>query len=143
MSLSSYFSVSHFFVFELLFFCLKARHNDTGCEGTRSYTVTIPATVVPILECVQRIGSNTYTARFGYDNSTGAAVTISVGANNYFAPGNQNRGQTTTFQPGRVINAFSVTFTEGKGNSLGSWFLRGPDGVLRQAPALTTSISCP
>jgi hypothetical protein len=37
-------------------------------------------------------------------------VTIPVGANNYFTPGAQNRGQTTVFQPGVVTNAFSVTF---------------------------------
>ncbi len=124
-------------------FTIKARHKDTACEGTRSYTVTIPATVVPILECVQRNPNNTYTARFGYDNSTGAAVAIPVGANNYFTPGNQNRGQTTTFQPGRVVNAFSVTFTKGKGNNLAVWNLRGPDGALRPVSVLTTSFGCP
>jgi hypothetical protein len=124
-------------------FTIKARHNDTACEGARGYTVTIPTTVIPILECVQRTGSNTYVARFGYNNSTGAAVTIPVGANNYFAPGNQNRGQTTVFQPGRVVNAFSVTLTKGNGANLAVWYLRGPDGVLRPVSALTTSISCP
>ncbi|MGH9839840.1 MAG: Kelch repeat-containing protein, partial [Blastocatellia bacterium] len=124
-------------------FTIKARRDGTTCEGTRSYTVTIPATVVPILECVQRNVNNTWTARFGYDNSTGAAVTIPVGANNYFAPGNQNRGQTTVFQPGRVVNAFSVTFTKGKGNNLAVWYLRGPDGVLRPVSVLTTSLGCP
>jgi hypothetical protein len=124
-------------------FTIKAKRNNSTCEGTRSYTVTIPATVVPILECVQRNANGTYTARFGYNNSTGAAVTIPVGANNYFAPGNQNRGQTTVFQPGRVVNAFSVTFTKGKGSNLAVWFLRGPDNVLRPVNVLTTSIGCP
>jgi hypothetical protein len=41
-----------------------------------------------------------WIARFGYDNTTGAAVTIPVGSNNFFTPGNKNRGQTTVFQPG-------------------------------------------
>jgi hypothetical protein len=124
-------------------FTIKAKKNNSTCEATRAYTLTIPATVVPIVECVQRNANNTWTARFGYDNSTGAAVTIPVGANNYFTPGNQNRGQTTVFQPGRVINAFSVTFTKGKSNNLAVWFLRGPDGVLRPVNVLTTSIGCP
>jgi hypothetical protein len=124
-------------------FTIKAKRNNSTCEGTRGYTVTIPATVVPILECVQRNANGTYTARFGYDNSTGAAVTIPVGSNNYFTPGNQNRGQTTVFQPGRVVNAFSVTFTKGKNNNLAVWFLSGPDGVLRPVSVLTTSIGCP
>jgi len=122
-------------------FTIKARRNGTTCEATRSYSVTIPATIVPILECVQRNANNTYTARFGYGNQTGAAVTIPVGANNYFTPGNQNRGQTTVFQPGRVTNAFSVTFSKGKGSNLAIWFLRGPDGVLRPVSVLTTSMA--
>jgi hypothetical protein len=66
-----------------------------------------------------------------------------VGSNNYFTPGNQNRGQTTVFKPGRVTNAFSVTFTKGATTTLATWFLRGPDGVLRPVNALTTSTACP
>jgi hypothetical protein len=64
-------------------------------------------------------------------------VTIPVGPNNYFTLGPEDRGQTTVFQPGRVANAFSVT-VRGDGN-LPTWFLRGPDGVMRQVRALTTS----
>ncbi|MDX2042869.1 MAG: putative Ig domain-containing protein [Acidobacteriota bacterium] len=124
-------------------FTIKAKRNNSTCEGTRNYTVTIPATVVPILECVQRNANGTYTARFGYDNSTGAVVTILVGSNNYFTPGSQNRGQTTVFQPGRVVNAFNVTFTKGKGSNLAVWNLRGSDGVLRPVSVVTTSIGCP
>ncbi len=122
-------------------FTIRAMKNGS-CNAVRSYTLTIPATVAPILECVQRNQNGSYTARFGYDNSTGAPVTIPAGANNYFTPGNQNRGQTTVFQSGRVANAFSVTFSA-KGNNLGSWFLRGPDGMLRSVNVLKTSIGCP
>jgi hypothetical protein len=123
-------------------FTLKARKNNSTCEGARSYTVTIPPTVVPVLECVQRNANGSWTARFGYDNSTGAAVTIPVGDNNYFTPGGRNRGQTTVFRPGRVTNAFSVTFNV-NGSNLGVWFLKGPDNVLRPVNALTTSLGCP
>ncbi|MDX2032617.1 MAG: CSLREA domain-containing protein [Blastocatellia bacterium] len=122
-------------------FTIKAVKNSGNCEGTRSYTFTIPATVVPILECVRRGPNKTYIATFGYMNSTGAAVTIPVGTNNYFAPGSQNRGQVTTFQPGRINNAFTVTF-KSSGSNLGSWFLKGPDGVLRPITISTWS-SCP
>ncbi|MCG3163162.1 MAG: hypothetical protein JMDDDDMK_04545 [Acidobacteria bacterium] len=124
-------------------FTIKAKKNNSACEATRSYTLTIPATVVPILECVQHNQDGSWTARFGYDNSTGAAATIPVGSNNYFRPGSQNRGQTTVFQPGRVNNAFSVTFSIAQGSKLAVWYLRGPDGVLRPVNALTTSIGCP
>jgi FG-GAP repeat/Putative Ig domain len=123
-------------------FTIKAKKKNSTCEATRSYMVTIVPTVVPILECVQHNQNGTWTARFGYDNTTGATVTIPVGSNNFFTPGNQNRGQTTVFQPGRVTNAFSVTFASGHGNNLAVWFLRGPDEVLRPVNVLTTSIGC-
>jgi hypothetical protein len=122
-------------------FTIKAKKNGTACEATRSYTLTIPATVAPILECVQRNANGSYTARFGYDNTTGAAVTIPVGANNYFTPGAQNRGQAPVFNPGRVTNAFSVTFNS-SGSNLGLWILKGPDGVTRPVNITTTSLGC-
>ncbi len=122
-------------------FTIKAKKNNSTCEATRSYTLTIPATVAPILNCVMRNANGSYTAKFGYHNSTGAAVTIPVGNNNYFTPGAQNRGQVTVFQPGVVTNAFSVTFNA-NGSNLGIWFLKGPDGVLRPVNVLTTSIGC-
>ncbi|MGH9841961.1 MAG: putative Ig domain-containing protein [Blastocatellia bacterium] len=123
-------------------FTIKAKQNNSTCEGTRGYTVTIPTTVVPILECVQHLPNGMYRAYFGYDNTTGAAVTIPVGVNNFFTPGNQNRGQTTLFQPGRVTNAFNVTF-KANGSNLAVWFLKGPDGILRPVNVTTASIGCP
>jgi hypothetical protein len=123
-------------------FTIKAKRNNSTCEAARSYTLTIPATVAPFLECVRRNQNGTWTAHFGYENSTGAAVTIPVGSNNYFTPGAQNRGQVTVFQPGRRSNAFSVTFNA-SGSNLGIWYLRGPDGVLRPVNVLTASIGCP
>jgi hypothetical protein len=123
-------------------FTIKAKRNNANCEGIRGYTVTIAPTVAPILNCVMRNANGSHTAKFGYDNSTGAPVTIPVGANNYFTPGPRNRGQTTTFQPGVVTNAFSVTLNANGGN-LGVWFLKGPDNVLRPVNVLTTSIECP
>lgn len=123
-------------------FTLKAKKNNANCEGMRSYTVTIAPTVAPILNCVMKNANGTYTAKFGYDNTTGAAIMIPVGANNSFTPGAQNRGQVTTFQPGRVNNAFSVTFTA-NGSNLGTWILKGPDGVTRSVNITTATLGCP
>ena len=122
-------------------FTLKAKKNNTSCESIRSYTVTVAPAVVPLLNCVMKNANGTYTAQFGYDNTTGAAVTIPVGANNYFTPGAQNRGQVTTFQPGRVNNAFSVTFAA-NGSNLGIWILNGPDGVTRPVNITTATLGC-
>ena len=92
-------------------FTVTAKKKNSPCAAPRTYTVTVPPTVAPQLSCVVKTGPKQYTARFGYDNTTGAAVTIPVGGQNYFTPGTQNRGQRTVFQPGRVTNAFSVVFT--------------------------------
>ncbi len=122
-------------------FTLAATKTNSPCAPTRTYTVTVPPTVLPQLTCVVKTGNNKYTARFGYDNSTDAAVTILVGFDNYFTPGNPNRQQTTAFQKGRVTNAFSVPFTvSGHNSNLALWYLRGPDGV-RRPVNITTATS--
>lgn len=123
-------------------FTLKAKKSNANCEGARSYTVTIAPTVAPLLNCVMRNANGSYTAWFGYDNTTGAPLTIPVGANNYFTPGTQNRGQATVFQPGRVNNAFSVTFAA-NGSNLGVWIVKGPDGVTRPLNITTATLGCP
>jgi hypothetical protein len=109
------------------------------CTATATFTTTAPKKAVrPVLECVVKNGSGTYTARFGYQNDNTAAVTIPVGPNNKFTPSPQNRGQTTVFQPGRVRNAFSVVFD---GNNL-VWYLKGPDGQGRTSTASRYSTRC-
>jgi hypothetical protein len=124
-------------------FTIKAQKKNTACAPTRTYSVTIPPTVAPQLTCLVKSGNKQYTARFGYDNTTGAPVTIPVGANNYFTPGAQNRGQITVFQPGQVTNAFSVTFTvSGNKSDLAIWFLKGPDGVTRPVNITTATFPC-
>ena len=58
--------------------------------------------------CVTNHGS-TYDAQFGYQNDNAGVVTIPVGSANHFAPAPADRGQTTTFQPGNIQHAFTVT----------------------------------
>jgi hypothetical protein len=45
---------------------------------------------------------------FGYINREKTEVTLPVGANNGFAPGESDRGQPTTFLPGRHEHVFTV-----------------------------------
>ncbi len=54
-------------------------------------------------------GASTFDAEFGYLNKNGQAVTVPVGSGNRFSPSPEDRGQTTSFQPGRVGQAFTVT----------------------------------
>jgi|CXWL01.1.fsa_nt_gi hypothetical protein len=67
----------------------------------------------PIVECVIDNKDDTFTAYFGYQNSYSVPVTIPVGASNKFSPTPQDRGQPTTFVPGRTPvwpdAAFSAT----------------------------------
>jgi hypothetical protein len=72
-----------------------------------------PQPVRPVLEYVTDNPDGTYTAWFGYDNLNATAVSIPVGPNNKFSPAPQDRGQPTTFQPGRHASVFSVTFAHG------------------------------
>jgi hypothetical protein len=68
-----------------------------------------------LVDCITRHADGTWTAVFGYDNPTGAAVTIPVGPANKVTPVTSGRPQPTTFEPGLHHGAFSVTVTRGAG----------------------------
>jgi hypothetical protein len=87
--------------------------------ATPTLTPTTPRSarklIKPILECVKANGDGTYTAFFGYYNENDDDVTIPIGVNNRFSPEPSDRGQPTTFEPGRTPSypkaSFSVLFT--------------------------------
>jgi hypothetical protein len=70
----------------------------------------VPANITPILECVTDNGNGSYTAFFGYDNPNAFPVNIPISGQNGFTPPPQDRGQPTTFIPGRQFFVFSVDF---------------------------------
>ena len=89
------------------------------------------AAVKPVLENGGNVtpnGDGTYTATFGYNNQNELGVNIPVGENNKFSPAPQDRGQTTTFLPGRQTNTFSVILQPGETIV---WTLEGPNGERR------------
>lgn len=88
---------------------------------TPSPTITLLG-VQPITECVSDNGDGTFTAYFGYLNQNASAVNVPVGPENRFNPAPQDRGQPTTFQPGRVVAAFSVVANN---NNTLTWTLQG------------------
>jgi hypothetical protein len=122
-------------------FTMQAVKSGSSCFSVRNYTMTIAPTVVPKVTCKVVNANGSYTVWFGYENSTGAVVTIPVGANNYFTSGAQNRGQTSVFQPGIVNNAFSVAFANA--GAFTSWNLKGPDGQLRGVVPSVLLPNCP
>jgi hypothetical protein len=101
--------------------------------NTPTATPTPTAPVRPVLECVVKHNNTSYTAYFGYKNENSVVVTIPVGTKNKFHPNPQDRGQTTTFQPGRQRKVFSVPFN---GSNL-VWTLDG-----RTATASKNSARC-
>ena len=94
--------------------------------------------VHPVLECVTNNGGGSYTAFFGYKNDNSVSVTIPVGSNNKFTPTPIDRGQTTTFLPGRQVKTFNVPFN---GSNL-VWYLKGPDNSGRTSTASSNSAAC-
>lgn len=74
----------------------------------------------PVLECVRRTGLLNFTAVFGYDNAESVPRTLEVGFPfNFFVPG-IDRGQPSTFAPGRQERVFEVP-----GSVILAWFLDG------------------
>ena len=65
-----------------------------------------PKPITPILECVERLDTG-FLAHFGYDNPNLGSVAPGAGQN-VFSPPPENRGQPTSFDPGRVQDAFQV-----------------------------------
>jgi uncharacterized repeat protein (TIGR01451 family) len=98
-----------------------------------------PKPIRIFVECVKSNSDGTYTATFGYLNENSATVEIPVGNDNKFSPAPQDRGQTISFQPGRVGEAFSVNFD---GSNL-VWTVKGPDGSTRTTTASKNSKVCP
>jgi len=96
-------------------------------------------TLVPLLECVDNNGDGTYTAHFGYLNTTGSTITLAVGPKNMFVGGDKDRGQPTVFLPGEHLSEFTVTF-----DALDTlkWMLKADGDRRHQVEASATSEAC-
>lgn len=96
-----------------------------GEVGDTSVFAVLQVPLSPILECVDDNGDGTYSAHFGYWNPNPSPVIIPVGPGNKFTPLPEDRGQPTTFQPGRTAYypnpEFSLVFN---GSPL-TWTLNG------------------
>jgi hypothetical protein len=94
-----------------------------------------PPDVVPLVDCVTVDPDGTWTAVFGYDNRTGATVTIPVGPANQVTPAAYGDPQPTTFAPGVHHGAFAAVVTQGGGPM---WHLGSDDLAAR-----STDTACP
>ena len=95
--------------------------------------------LIPLLECVDNNGDGTFTAHFGYLNQTDATITLPIGPNNMFVPGQLDFGQPTVFLPGEHLNVFSVVFP---GTEELKWMLKADGDRRHQVEASSTSDVC-
>jgi hypothetical protein len=96
----------------------------TPTPTTKPSNTPVIDDVYPILECVEYKGGGMWKAYFGYMNPSTETQYVPIGTRNYFKPDPKDRGQTTTFLPGRSKEypgaAFSVDFEE---NAVLTWHL--------------------
>ena len=99
--------------------------------------------VLPLLECVYDLGDHKYRAYFGYENTGKEVVHIQAGTHtahevNIFIPGQEDRGQVSTFEVGRKVAVFTVDFD---GSEI-TWKVQPKDGELKTISASKTSKAC-
>jgi hypothetical protein len=76
-----------------------------------------PCTIEPIFHCVQTMDDGVVIGHFGYrcfcpeSDKPVEDVYISIGDDNYFAPGLVDRGQAKVFIPGEHVDEFEVDFS--------------------------------
>src|SRR5690606_551064 len=76
----------------------------------------------------------TFNLHFGYHNENWEErPTIPVGADNFFSPGLEDRGQPTFFQPRRNRFVFTVNVPADFGEQELVWTLTSPNGETRKA----------
>jgi hypothetical protein len=93
-------------------------------------------TVVPLLDCVVANDDGSWTAVFGYRNTSSSPVRIPTGPRNKVTPVTYGTPQPTTFQPGTHRGAFAVPVARGAGPM---WHLDGTNLAARPG----TAKACP
>jgi hypothetical protein len=76
-----------------------------------------PCTVKPIFHCVQSLDDGTFLGHFGYttscvdDDELKTESYIDIGDENFFSPGDGDRGQSKIFSRGKNVDVFEVEFS--------------------------------
>ena len=119
--------------------------NDPGCDNEHDddeWNHTL-SPILPIGECVYNLGNGKYRAYFGYENTGSQVITVqaviqSANEINIFTPGEANRGQVSTFAPGRSKATFFVEFD---GNPI-TWKVQPQNGALKTITVSKNSLAC-
>ena len=118
----------------------KIDMTDPGCSNSQDDDESDgPSPITVIGECVQDNKDGTFTAYFGYNNSGGVTTVVEgMDTKNSFAPAPADRGQPTTFQPGRQAGVFSLTFD----GSVATWTVRVKGNGASSASVTKSSTAC-
>lgn len=109
----SHFSSRHGPVRRLsVFVCMALLLSVAGVSGSVASAQSIRR-ISPVLECIIPHDDGSYTAFFGYSNRNDFVVDFPVGPDNRFSPAPEDRGQPTSFLPGRHYKAFAVEVSNG------------------------------
>jgi hypothetical protein len=116
---------------------------DPGCSTSQDNDECNDAQAVSLgLDCVYDNRDGTYTAYFGYEYLGGQALEVlsntTLGTQNDINPAPRNRGQVTTFQPGRHPGSSAILFD---GSPI-TWTVRTQGGSLSSVTASKSSPSC-
>jgi len=92
--------------------------------------------IEPAYEGWEQNPDGSYNFIFGYHNENWQdELDIPVGENNFFSPGDEDRGQPTHFQPRRNRFTFKVRVPEDWGDQELTWTITSPNGETRTAYA--------
>ncbi len=92
--------------------------------------------IEPAYEGYERNADGSFSFLFGYHNENWEdELDIPVGENNFFSPGDEDRGQPTHFQPRRNRFTFKVRVPADWGDKELTWTITSPNGETRTAYA--------
>jgi PKD repeat protein len=98
-----------------------------------------PEMLIPEAGFVCQNADGTYTARFGYISRHDHPVSVPIGEQNRFYPGEADRGQPDIFLPGVHRDAVTITYPSDATNQM--WSLMNKQASAGTVPALDTSIN--
>lgn len=85
-----------------------------GLAGPLASPASATVGLRPVLDCVWKDADGTWRSLWGYENTTGAPITVPPGEANRFWGAYEATGLPTTFQPGRHRGVVMVAFSGGK-----------------------------
>jgi len=98
-----------------------------------------PGMLIPTCSRPCNMGDGTIRVSFGYINRHNGPVSLPIGDRNFFSPGDPDRGQPTSFQPGIHQDIFTVRIIENGTNI--AWYLMNTMVGAGQVPRVQAGLT--